>query len=221
MTNKPLKKSEEKHLSALIRKPRTKGMILPPYTFIVSEGTKTEPNYIKSLADAINNKFYNYSQDKRIIVEGSGRNTKGLLEYAIKRVEDVMPQAEIVWLLYDKDDFPLDNFDNTKFSTETRKDKRKYRAIWSNECFELWLVLHFQELDTDTGRAHLRKLLKKHMGKYEKNMPSIYSLLADKTQIAIKRAEKLFKNYDKNLPPSKMCPCTMVFELVKELYKYI
>ncbi|WP_304969408.1 RloB family protein, partial [Romboutsia ilealis] len=46
--------------------------------------------------------------------------------------------------MYDKDDFPLDNFDNTQYSAEKRKEIRKYRVAWSNECIELWFVLHFQ-----------------------------------------------------------------------------
>lgn len=193
---------------------------LPPYTFIVCEGVKTEPNYIKGLADKINEKFYNFSQGKRIIVEGVGRNTKGLLQYAAERVEKVMPQAEVVWLLYDKDDFPADDFDNTQFSAESRRGKRQYRCAWSNECFELWLVLHFQELRTNNGRYHLIELLKKHLGKYEKNTPEIYNLLSNKTDIAIKRAKNLISKYPANTPPSKMCPATTVFKLVEELKKY-
>lgn len=195
--------------------------MLPPYTFIVTEGSKTEPNYLNGFAAQINAKYRNFSQGELIKVEGVGRNTKNLLEHARKLVEKEMPQAKNVWIVYDRDDFPSDNFDNAYYSIVSKKDKRKYFAIWSNECFELWFVLHFQEIDADTGRKHLKKLLKKHIGMYEKNMPNIYSLLSDKTKYAIKRAERLYKKYNKNLPPSKMCPCTMVFELVKELYKYI
>ena len=39
------------------------------------------------------------------MVEGTGRNTKSLLEYARNTVDEKFPQAEEVWLMYDKDDF--------------------------------------------------------------------------------------------------------------------
>ena len=40
-------------------------------------------------------------------------------------------------LVYDKDDFPYDDFDNTQFSAEGRSD-REIKAAWSNESIELW-----------------------------------------------------------------------------------
>lgn len=222
MSNKPIKKSDVKKLNTVFeRKLRIQNSILPPYTFILSEGTKTEPNYVKDMVGEINKKYYNFCQGDVIIVEGTARNTKTLLEYARERVEVVMPRAENVWLLYDKDDFPKDNFDNTFFSAKDRIDKRHYRAIWSNESFELWLLLHFQDLDTRIPRKQCVKLLKEHLGNYEKNMPNIYSLLSHNTDVALRRARKLFLSYEKDTPPSKMCPCTMVFELVEELRKYI
>lgn len=64
---------------------------LPPYMYIVSEGTKTEPNYIKGFADAINAKYYEFSSGPRILVKGTGRNTKGLLRAARAQVENEFP----------------------------------------------------------------------------------------------------------------------------------
>lgn len=62
-----------------------------------------------------------------------------------------MPQARVVWLMYDKDDFPLDNFDNTQHSAEGKIDSRQYKVAWSNESLELWFVLHFQDLTANVG----------------------------------------------------------------------
>lgn len=203
--------------------PYTEMPELPPYMYIVCEGIKTEPTYVKEMVNEINNKFHNYSFQDRIIVEGTGKNTRGLLEYARNSVEENMPEAEVVWLVYDKDDFPKDNFDNTQFSAETKTDKRKFKVAWSNECFELWLLLHFQEMGSDTGRKHCRELLSKHLGKkYKKNLEGMHEILKDRIDIAIKRAKKLYKENEhiKN-NPSKMCPCTRVFELVEELRKYL
>lgn len=192
---------------------------LPPYTYIVSEGIKTEPYYISGLVDAINKKYYNLSTDKRIKVKGTGRNTKSLLEYARRQVEQDLPQASVVWLMYDKDDFALDNFDNTQYSAESRNDERAYKVAWSNECIELWFILHFQDLNSNVGRERYQEILHNYFD-YKKNLRNIYDLLKEHTQDAIRRAKRQYEEYN-NLPPSQCCPATRVYELVEELQKYL
>ncbi len=145
------KKLEEKmHTRQRVFKERYK---LPPPTLIISEGTKTEPNYIKGLVDLINKKYSEINKNARhsmkdtIKIHGTGRNTKGLLEYARNLAEK--PENKHynrIWIMYDKDDFPLDNFDNTLFSIKGKQcddADRKFFAAWSNECIELWFILHF------------------------------------------------------------------------------
>lgn len=132
-----LKIQQDELKKKMHKKEKEKNTILPPYTYIVSEGTKTEPYYIEAMAQLINEKYREFSTGKFVIVEGTGRNTKDLLEYARENVVKIFPQAEIVWLMYDRDDFPLDKFDNTQYSAEGKKDVREYRVAWSNECIEL------------------------------------------------------------------------------------
>lgn len=196
---------------------------LPPYTYIVSEGTKTEPYYMEAIAQKINEKYREFSTGKFIVVKGTGRNTMSLLEYARECVEKEFPKAQVVWLMYDQDDFPPDNFDNTQYSAESRRDKRKYRVAWSNECIELWFLLHFQELSVNVGREKYRELLEKYFEEYhgyEKNRKDVYEILCDKTGLAIERAKRQYKAYG-DAAPSKMCPATRVFEIVEELQGYL
>ena len=201
------------------KKKKKTNIVLPPYTYIVCEGTKTEPYYIEAMAQVINEKYREFSTGKFVVVERTGRNTKGLLEYARANVARNFPQAEVVWLMYDKDDFPLDNFDNTQYSAEGKKDVREYRVAWSNECIELWFLLHFQELSVNVGREKYRELLKGYC-QYEKNMKSIYDVLRDKTPIAIARAKRQYEAYG-DTAPSQRCPATRVYQLVEELQNYI
>ncbi len=228
MSNKPLKASDSKKLKDLFAK-KQKAIetthMCPEYMYIICEGTKTEPNYFYGLVDEINRKYYRYVSDNRIKVEGTGKNTKGLLEYAREVVKKRCPEAKSVWLVYDKDDFPYDNFDNTQFSAENRHDKVKYHVAWSNECFELWILLHFQEMNSNIIRDEYKKRLDGHFekmgyGKYEKNIEEIYRILKDKTEMAIKRARKQYEQYG-NDPPSKCCPATRVYELVETLQQYL
>ncbi len=228
MSNKPLKISEQKRLQEKMKKKQRiveARIQFPPYMYIVSEGTKTEPNYINGLVNKINSWCKKYSRGDRIKVYGTGCNTVGLLEFARKQVDEEFPQATEVWLVYDKDDFPYDNFDNTEFSAQGREDIREYRVAWSNESIELWFLLHFQELSANVGREQYLKLLNKHLeqngyAKYDKNDKDIYKKLADKTEIAIARAKKQYNSYNQE-PPSRRCPATRVFELVEELEKYL
>lgn len=224
MSLKPKKFSELKQVQAdlqekMQKKPKEINYELPRYTYIVSEGTKTEPYYINSIAQRINEKYREFSTGKFIIVKGTGRNTKGLLEYARNTVDKEFPQAEVVWLMYDKDDFPLDNFDNTQHSAENKMDVRKYCVAWSNECIELWFLLHFQDLSANVGREKYIELLKGYCD-YEKNMKNIFEILQDKTNVAIIRAKRQYEAYG-DVAPSKMCPATRVYKLIEELQKYL
>ena len=104
MSLKPLKVSEQKKnqkkINEKMKKKKKEPLeILPPYMYIISEGTKTEPNYIHGIVDLINVKFSSFSSGKRILVKGTGKNTRGLLNYARKQVENEFPQAEVVWLM--------------------------------------------------------------------------------------------------------------------------
>ena len=128
-------------------------------------------------------------------------------------------------MVFDKDDFPLDNFDNTIFAV---KDNSKWHAVWSNQCIEIWFLLHFNYRDTDMDRnqcmSDLNSIFLQQFGcEYKKNMPNICGLLKNFTSIAIRNAKKLYceNNSAGDVSPHEMVPCTTVYELVEELQKYI
>lgn len=223
MSLKPLKASDKKKLEAIMQKKEKRIdelHQLPPYTVIFSEGIKTEPFYIQGLTNQINQKYKQFTSGDRIIVKGTGRNTESLLKYARKKVDYEYPACKVVWLMYDKDDFPFDNFDNTQFSVEEKKCKQEYHVAWSNECIELWFLLHFQPLFVNVGREQYYDILKGYFP-YEKNMQNIFDILQDKTHVAIKHAEALYSSYDESDPPSKRAPATRVHELIGFLHDYL
>jgi hypothetical protein len=223
MSNKPLKASTEKKLKAVMQKRQKKIETLhelPPYTVIFCEGTKTEPFYIRGFTNRVNQRYAQFTSKDRIIVIGTGRNTKGLLEYARRTVRTRHPACKVVWLMYDKDDFPHDDFDNTQFSAEGRTCEQEYHAAWSNACIELWFLLHYQQLFSDISREQYREKLKEYFP-YEKNLESIYDILEDKTQTAVDHARELYASYEENTPPSQRAPATRVHELVAFLLEYL
>lgn len=59
--------------------------LLPPYTMIVSEGTKTEPIYLQGFVNKINEKYKTMIKQNRIEVYGTGKNTRGLIRFVDKK----------------------------------------------------------------------------------------------------------------------------------------
>lgn len=221
MSNKPLKKSD---LNKSWMKPRRdrETLLAPENHLIVSEGTKTEPNYFCALRDEINLKY----RDKiNICIPRSKetKNTISLFEYARELVNREPGKYQHVWLVYDKDDFPSDNFDNTeKMCNSSSDDTISYHALWSNECIEYWFLLHFIYLESNLHRTEYYVRLSEKIGQtYSKNSQDMYNLLKPCLQTAIKNATAIIQKYDDGLPPSQCAPATKVYEIFEKLKPYI
>ncbi|MDO3408508.1 RloB family protein [Saccharibacillus sp. CPCC 101409] len=97
------------------------------------------------------------------------------------------------------------------------------KTAWSNECIELWFLLHFAYLDTSIPRdAYYAKLsaeLRKRGGpdKYEKADSGLYEFLKPYQRKAIANAQRLKNSFAPSAAFSKRNPCTTVDELVMEL----
>lgn len=198
-------------------------IIGPGNYLIVTEGTETEVNYFNRIKEIIENSFRNnIIVDKvSLKVEGTGRSTKVLVNEAIKKRS--LGAFSEVWVVFDKDE--NEDFDE---AIDFAK-KEGLNVAWSNECFELWLLLHFQNLQAAIPRTDYYSKLSGHFKKgnfnkgiYDKNTKGIFDITSPFTDIAIKRSKLLIRNYtgDRNFCPSKMNPCTTVQELVEELIQY-
>ena len=175
-----------------------------PRILIVCEGGKTEPNYF--LAFKVTNDVY-----------GRGLETIRVVEEAIRLNEKEGPFDQ-VWCVFDKDDFPADDFDNAIKMAESRSDQR-FHVAFSNESFELWYLLHFEYLQSATSRDDYCAKLKRHLGSYAKGDVGNYEKMQSKGSEAdaIRNAESLLTIHAPGTPYSRCCPMTTVHELVKEL----
>ena len=181
-----------------------------PTILIVTEGMKTEPNYFRS--------FPISSLEVECIIKGAGRITESVVEYAKKLNEDNDINADIVWCVFDSDDFV--SFDQAI----SKAKKYGFKVAYSVESFELWYVLHFQYLTAQIKRNSYVDILKEKLKDgYAKNSERMYELLLDKQSIAIKNAKKLEQYHDEyeTIAKSKRRPSTTVFKLVEELNQYI
>ena len=113
---------------------RPVGTKRPEKTFLIlCEGTKTEPNYFRS--------FHVISAQVEIV--GTAMNTMSLVNHAREVVKDRPDEYDEIWLVFDKDSFDRDIFNEAVFFCETHY-RQGFRAAYSNEAFEIWYLLHFE-----------------------------------------------------------------------------
>lgn len=177
MSLKPPKKSDLGKSWMKNRRDKAR-MIQPEYHLIASEGTETEPQYFGAIQRIINSKYRDRIQLK---VEGIGDNTVNLLMKARQYVQNNGIVFKHVWIVYDTDDFPAENIDMVAQLCEeySAQGETIYHAVWSNQCVELWYLLHFMYMDTDIDRSRYWPKLSDWLknigaGGYEKNRPDMY-----------------------------------------------
>lgn len=195
-----------------------------PRLLIISEGIKTETAYFTSIKEQIHNRFKdNIIMDKVDIgILGTGRGTMTVVNYALKsRNRHTYSQ---VWVLIDKDQF-------TDFDQAIKKAEDEGLSVaWSNQSFELWYLLHFQQVSSGMDNRMIIDRLSTHLQqkgitreRYSKSNPLTYETLKEYVQLAMDRSEKLLKEHEtlRNNKPSRMNPATTVPDLMKLLMPYL
>ena len=220
--------SHRERLARGLERSRSPRAILPERHLFVTEGTKTEPNYLYGMIDRIC-ELYGSSCRKQFEVYGEAYNTLGLLARAEQHLMNATVDFQHVWILYDQDDFPKAHFDNTakrcealNLRNQEQGRNTKFHALWSNQCVELWFLLHFEYLDSNIERTQYQDILSKFLEKeYEKNDPQIFSYLFPYIRTAISNAKRIRALYSNNTPPSQCAPCTTFYELIETLWPYL
>lgn len=196
------------------------------YFLIVCEGEKTEPNYFESLKKDLPKGVLTSC---RIDIEGTGRNTRSLVEESKKikaRLEsETSLSIDKIWVVFDRDSFGIDNFNEA--INLCKNSRPKIGCAWSNEAFELWYLLHFHFYNTAIHREIYQKIieenLKQKIGEdynYQKNSTEMYDLLKENgnLELAIKFATKLETEFEGRFDFANHNPCTKVHHLVAELF---
>lgn len=222
MSLKPPKKSDQNKSWMQPRRDRHK-MIQPEYHLIVSEGTETEPPYFRAMSKIINE---TYPDKIHIEVEGKGDNTLNLYNKAKELATRSANGYRHVWIVYDTDDFPSEHIDETARLCDTDSTVDiTYHAIWSNQCVELWFLLHFSFMHSDLHRSEYWPKLSAILnslgyGEYKKNRDDMYQILYPYMDAAIANAKKL-EMINEGKTPSRSAPGTMIHSLVEKLKPYL
>jgi len=184
---------------------------------IVCEGEKTEPNYFRSIIA----RFPPHLAEL-VEVEGLGANTQSLVNQAkqlrARKADTDYPYDE-TWVVFDRDSFPPDAFDNAIRSAESAT----MGAAWSNEAFEIWYLLHFEDRQTGMNRDAYKARLTHHLGHlYKKNDTDMYHKLQKKGDeaLAVSRARQRDTEFA-DTAPHQANPCTTVYKLIEMLNTYL
>jgi len=193
----------------------TKRKIEQKAVLIALEDSKSSRYYFQSLV-----------KDKKlagevIFARHRGSNPTKVLDNLKKhKTEEQKKRREALyekeWIVIDRDSF--DDF----FITIKKAKENNICVAFSNESYELWLLLHFQFVSVHTHRDNLKSQLNKifldrFQIEYEKSSQDVYLLLRSLQETAINNAKNLAKqhlrDYDK-LDPEKN-PITMIYQLVE------
>ncbi|MCL2259266.1 MAG: RloB family protein [Proteobacteria bacterium] len=190
---------------------------------IVSEGRKTEPLYFNAI------RVKHRLPTLNITALGSelGTNPIQVVQYAKQLFESGNPHKRIepraferVFAVFDRDEH--DGYFEALGQAEALDNKLKndekrpipFKAIVSVPCFELWFLLHYEEVSTPIGRDEVVRRLKRHIPGYDKGMEAVFDTTYPHLDVAMQRAEVLACRFNARTEPE---PFTNVAELVKLL----
>jgi hypothetical protein len=167
-----------------------------PRVLVMCGGTRTELDYFAALTSVRPNR------EIKVTVRGKGIAPDQLVRHA-KRIGDSYDE---MWCVVDTDEFDI-------AKAARLADELGVRLAVSNPCFELWLLLHFEDHRT-VARSYkeLRPKLIKHVPGYDKCRLDFTQYDPGVTD-AVSRGERLDpsgKDHDRN-------PSTGVWKLVRQV----
>jgi len=154
---------------------------------ICCEGEVTEPSYLDGLRRELQIRLV------QIEVVPCGMNPKTLVDHAVEKKKGAERQArrekddnlkyDEVWCVFD-----VDAHQHVPDAKQKAAANNIKLAI-SNPCFELWLLLHFQDQTAYIERHPVQSACRGHMPGYEKDVPC--EQVFPRYREAVERAVKL------------------------------
>lgn len=204
---------------------------------VYSEGTKTEPQYVDNIAEHIK-----YDSTHRNILVAKKYNKAAHTLDLIRRAEDDLKKerkagktVDGLWILFDKDSFP--DFDEACKIIEEKNIKKNADGIladeqgtvwyccYSNESFEIWPYLHYEDLKTSLSRdlyiAKINNFIKSKgfSKKYKKTEKKLYDFLIDNGG-DVRKAILYAKRKDPGKKHNKPNPSTALYQFVEFFMAY-
>lgn len=192
---------------------------------IVTEGSKTEPLYLEEI------RARHRLQSANVAVQPGELGTAPIqvVRYAQQLFETgdfhkgIRPRSfDQVYAVFDRDDhesyfnaLSLAKSQDGKLRNDEREAVR-FRAIASIPSFELWLLLHYEDVLAPIHRDEVMVRLKQYMPGYDKGAGGAFATTRDRLAAATERARGLAERFSEYTEPE---PFTGFFELVGVLTK--
>ena len=192
---------------------------------IVTEGSKTEPLYLEAIRTA------HQLQSANVEVQPGQLGTAPIqvVRYAQQLFEEgdlvkgIRPKSfDQVYAVFDRDDHDsyFDALNLAKsLNGKLRNDDRhvvSFKAIASIPSFELWLLLHYEDIQAQIHRDEVMARLKQHIPGYEKGAGGAFATTRNRLETATQRAQSLAAKFSAYTAPE---PFTALHELVTLLTK--
>jgi len=202
----------ERQARALARKKPKR----PPFdrVLIVTEGTKTEPLYFDDIRRQMR-----IASAHIAVLPSTGTEPIQVVEYAEAKFLETR-EYECVFAVFDRDDHRTFNQALTRARTldstlkNAERQSVRFFAVPTVPCFELWLLLHYQECVAFNHRTEVFSKLNDHISGYTKGAKDIYALTEPKIPDAATRAAHLRRQFK---PDTGTDPYTDVDTLVERL----
>jgi hypothetical protein len=205
-----------------------------PHLFlIVCEDQNTEPYYFE--------RFTNLFPEETVFLRtvGTGRSALGVVEQCIiernKLAEESNKNVDETWAVFDKDDADIVPANTIRFNEAFRiAQEGKISVAYSNEVFELWLLLHLEDVDSAIAvprlqiYSRLEDAIRRFPGyntfQYQHGNTGVIDamLVYGDESLAILRAERILaEQRERGRRPIDANPSTTVHILVKRLRELI
>lgn len=167
---------------------------------IVTEGLKTEPHYLGEIRSQYRLQTANVQVQHSLL----GTAPIQIVEYTEQlfvngdEAKNIQPRAfEQVYVVFDRDDH--DTYHNAlakaaALNGKLRNDLKQpviFEAIATVPCFELWLLLHFEDVQAPLHRTEVYQRLRQYLPNYDKGQPGHYAQTRQNLADAFQRAEHL------------------------------
>jgi hypothetical protein len=187
---------------------------------IVSEGSKTEPLYFEDIRAA----YQLHSANVEVQPSQLGTAPIQVVKYARHLFEKgdlhkgIRPQSfDQVYAVFDRDDHGT-YYDALKLAESLngkfRNDAKQivcFKAIASVPSFELWLLLHYEDIQHPLHRDEVMQRLKQYIPGYEKGAGGAFATTRDRLETATQRAQALAAKFNAYTDPE---PYTAISNLV-------
>ena len=192
---------------------------------IVCEGEKTEPNYLNAIRESLRLG----TASIKVLNSLLGTDPLKVVDYAEQLFLKGDSHANLgsrefdnVFAVFDRDDHATYHAALKKCSVLNNKHRSNegkavpFKAVVSVPCFELWLLLHFEDVLAPLHRTVVVERLKKHLHDYTKGQAGHWAGTQALRQGATHRARLLANN---TYGTSDTEPFTRMHELVEFLHQ--